>query len=60
MIESRQGSFAKLGFQPLKKPIFEEVKEVQESPDSMPTFHRDLENISKKLGNLKLDSAMES
>lgn len=61
---SRQGSVAKLGFQPFKKTTFPEaVKEVQESPDSLPQVPllTELETVSKRLQTMKLaDQTMES
>jgi hypothetical protein len=46
-----------MGFQPLKKTTFPEaVKEVQESPDSVPQvpLFSEIETISKKLQAVKL------
>ena len=58
---SCQGSVAKLGFQPYKKTTFpEEVKEVQESPESNQVrFDVDnfdhIDKVSKQLSRLKID-----
>jgi len=60
-LSSRQGSVAKLGFQPYKKPTLQKVNEVQESPDSLPQISfADIENMSKRLAAIKLDATMES